>query len=135
MFFFLKHFVPQLGYSSHRRVIYWFIQLSHPLKAHRRYSVKIWPVNKCMECGGQKLYFKHFSITMNLLRGKQTMALEPNLVCGFFFLIMNLFFRAVWTRNKIEGKVQIFPIQSCTYTCIASPNINIFHQSEYISHD
>ena len=58
-----------------------------------------------MECGGQKLYFQHFGITMNLLRGKQTMALEPNLVCGFFFLIMNLFFRAVWTRNKIEGKV------------------------------
>ena len=41
MFFFLKYFVPQLGYSSHCRVIYWFIQLSHPLKAHRRYSVKI----------------------------------------------------------------------------------------------
>lgn len=84
LFFFLKHFVPLLGYSSHCTVIYRFIQLSHSLKAHRRYSVKIWWMNKCMKCGRQKLHFNHFSITMNLLRGKQTMAFGPNLVCGLF---------------------------------------------------
>lgn len=96
-FFFLKHFVPLLGYSSHCTVIYRFIQLSHSLKAHRRYSVKMWWMNKCMKCGRQKLHFNHFSITMNLLRGKQTMAFGPNLVCGLFcfcfcFLIKTLIF-------------------------------------------